>query len=303
MPIPDYQSFMTPLLDLARDQKEHSLKEAYDRLADHFGLTEEDKAELLPSGRQERYRNRIGWARTYLSKAGLLENTRRGHFRITERGLEELQEHPDEISTPYLKKYDEFLSFQTPSKTAPKEPGANDGSALSQTPEEAIEMALGQLNENLASELLSTLHQASPPFFEQLVVDVLVAMGYGGSRKEAAQRTKTSGDGGIDGIIKEDRLGLDTIYVQAKRWENAVGRPEIQKFVGALQGKRAPKGIFITTSSFTKEAEEYASQVQNTVVLVDGVQLAQLMLENGIGTSTIGVYKVQRVDSDYFYED
>ena len=303
MPIPDYQSFMKPLLELAGDREEHSLKEAYTALADRFGLTEDERNQLLPSGRQETYKNRIGWARTYLSKAGLLENTRRGYFRITERGLEELSEHGGEISAGYLKKFEEFVEFQTPNKEGRVEQDSAAHEATSQTPEEAIEQALSELNDQLASEVLAALKQATPSFFERVVVDLLVAMGYGGSRKEAGQVVGKSGDEGIDGIIKEDRLGLDAIYIQAKRWEGVVGRPEIQKFVGALQGQRAQKGIFITTSHFTSEAVDYAAQVQNTVVLMDGAELARLMIEHGIGTSTVGTYAVKRLDSDYFLEE
>lgn len=307
MAIPDYQTFLKPLLELTRDRQEHSLKEAYEHLAAHFGLSEEAKAELLPSGRQERYKNRIGWARTYLTKASLLETTRRGHFRITERGLEELREHGDEISTPYLKKYDEFRAFQTPrsaSSDADDTTAASGSAAGSdETPEEAIEQAMGELNAQLADELLESLQQTSSSYFEHVVVDLLVAMGYGGSRREAGEVVGKSGDEGIDGIIKEDRLGLDAIYIQAKRWQGAVGRTEIQKFVGALQGQRARKGIFMTTSRFSREARDYASQIENTVILLDGGDIADLMIEHGIGTSTVGTYVVKRLDRDYFLEE
>ena len=303
MPIPDYQSFMKPLLELASDREEHSLKEAHSHLADRFDLTTEERNQLLPSGRQETFKNRIGWARTYLSKAGLLENTRRGHFKITDRGLDELQNHADDISTSYLKKFEEFVEFQTPSRETSPQQELSVDTVSDRTPEEAIEQALAELNEQLSSEILDALKQATPSFFERVVVDLLVSMGYGGSRKEAGQVVGRSGDEGIDGIIKEDRLGLDAIYIQAKRWESVVGRPEIQKFVGALQGQRAQKGIFMTTSRFTDEAKGYAAQVQNTVVLIDGAQLASLMIEHGIGTSTVGSYAVKRLDSDYFLEE
>lgn len=303
MPIPDYQSFMKPLLELASDREEHSLKDTYHQLADRFDLTAEERNQLLPSGRQETYKNRVGWARTYLSKAGLLENTRRGHFRITDRGLEELKNHGDEISAGYLKKYEEFVEFQTPNREPSTHPELSAGAVTSRTPEEAIEQALTELNDQLSEEILVALKQATSSFFERVVIDLLVTMGYGGSRKEAGQVVGKSGDEGIDGIIKEDRLGLDAIYVQAKKWEGVVGRPEIQKFVGALQGQRAQKGIFITTSRFTPEAEQYAGQVQNTVILVDGTQLARLMIEHGIGTSKVGSYQVKRLDSDYFLEE
>jgi restriction system protein len=295
---------MVPLLELAKDKKEHAIKDTYKELADRLGLSDEDRSELLPSGRQETYKNRVGWARTYLSKAGLLENTKRGYFRITERGIDELEHHSNEISTTYLRKYDEFVEFQTTSRETEKPPNGKTGKKeISETPEEAIENALSELNDQLASELLSSLHAVTPSFFERIVVQLLVAMGYGGSIKEAGTVVGKSGDGGIDGIIKEDRLGLDAMYVQAKRWDSVVGRPEIQKFVGALQGQRAQKGIFITTSDYTREAVDYAGQVQNKVVLINGRQLAQLMIEHGIGTTTIGAYAVKRLDSDYFAEE
>ena len=304
MPVPDYQSFMVPLLELAEDKEEHTIKDAYRELSDTLGLSDQDRSELLPSGRQETYKNRIGWARTYLSKAGLLENTKRGCFRITDRGIDELEHHSDKISTAYLRKYDEFVEFQTVSHETEKLPDLKTSEKEgSETPEEAIENALAELNDQLASELLTSLHGVSPSYFERIVVQLLVAMGYGGSIKEAGTVIGKSGDAGIDGIIKEDRLGLDAIYIQAKRWDSSVGRPEIQKFVGALQGRRAQKGIFITTSDYTREAVDYAGQVQNKVVLINGRHLAQLMIEHGIGTTTIGTYDVKRLDSDYFAEE
>jgi restriction system protein len=305
MAIPDYQSFMKPLLEFASDRCEHSTQEAYDELAKTVGLSDEEKEQLLPSGRQQTYKNRIGWARTYLTKAGLLSNTRRGHFEITDRGMDELRDHGDEISAGYLKKYEEFVEFQTPNSGAEdddsvKVPAAE---AAAQTPEETIDRAVAELDAQLSDEILDALRQSSPSFFERVVVDLLVSMGYGGSRKEAAQVVGQAGDEGIDGIIKEDRLGLDAIYIQAKRWEAAVGRPEIQKFVGALQGKRAQKGIFITTSRFSSDAREYALQVQNTVILINGAELARLMIEHNVGTSTVGTYFIKRLDSDYFLEE
>lgn len=304
MTIPEYQAFMSPLLRLASDNQEHSIQDTYRQLADQFQLSEDERKALLPSGRQETYKNRIGWARTYLAKAGLLENTRRSYYRITARGIEELENHADEISTSYLKKYEEFVDFQTPSKHNSTS-DANDTSSTTpaETPEEMFERALSELSDQLASEVLDALHAVTPSHFERIVVDLLVAMGYGGSRREAAEVVGKSGDEGIDGIIKEDRLGLDTIYIQAKRWENVVGRPEIQKFVGALQGQRAHKGVFITASRFSEDAESYAKQVQNTVILIDGKRLAKLMIEHEIGTTTIGSYAVKRIDTDFFTEE
>jgi restriction system protein len=306
--IPDYQAFMKPLLEFASDRQEHSIREAYERMAEHFELSDDDRSELLPSGRQATYKNRVGWARTYLAKAGLLENTRRAHFRITDRGLEELQNGGDEISTSYLKKYDEFRDFQRASSRRKNTEGTDaqaesTAARSSATPEEQMDRAYNELTEQLAGEVLTALHQASPSFFEQVVIELLVAMGYGGSRREAARQVGRSGDAGIDGIIKEDRLGLDAIYIQAKRWEGAVGRPEIQKFVGALQGRRAHKGIFITASHFTSDAREYADQVQTTVILLDGADLARLMIEHGVGVTAVGTYTLKRLDSDYFLEE
>lgn len=315
MAIPDYQAFMAPLLEFASDGSEHAIRDAYEAMARHFGLTDDDRRELLPSGRQETYKNRVGWARTYLAKAGLLENTRRGHFRITDRGQVELRDHASELSTAYLKKYDEFVEFQTPSLDTHadstsgqtvtgghSESGEGLAAEGDATPEELVERAISELNAQLAGELLDALGASSPSFFERVVVDLLVAMGYGGSRKEAGEIVGRSGDAGIDGIIKEDRLGLDAIYVQAKRWEGSVGRPEIQKFVGALQGQRAHKGVIITTSHFTPDAWDYADQVQTRVILIDGQELARLMIEFGIGTSVAATYHVSRLDSDFFLE-
>lgn len=291
---------MLPLLKLASDRQTHSLREAYEKIADEFDLSDEDREELLPSGTQQTYKNRIGWARTYLKKAGLLRSPKRGHFEITDRGIDELKTDPSEMSTAYLNKYDEFRDFRTRNSEASNE--TPTVTATSSTPQEAIENSIEELNSQLAQELLDALLGSSPGFFEQVVVELLVNMGYGGSRKEAGQVVGRSGDEGIDGIIKEDRLGLEAIYVQAKRWENPVSRPEIQKFVGALQGQRARKGIFITTSRYTAEARDYVNRIENRVVLIDGEELARLMIEHDVGTTNVNVYRVRRIDSDYFEE-
>jgi restriction system protein len=218
MPIPDYQSFMLPLLKLASDRQIHSLREAYEKLANEFNLAEHERDELLPSGTQQTYKNRIGWARTYLKKAGLLRSPKRGHFEITDRGMDELKSNPTDMNTAYLNKYDEFRDFRTRNDEPSNEPPAV--ATTSSTPLEAIENSIEELNSQLAQELLDALLSSSPGFFEQVVVELLVKMGYGGSRKEAGQVVGRSGDEGIDGIIKEDRLGLEAIYVQAKRWKN-----------------------------------------------------------------------------------
>jgi restriction system protein len=303
MGVPDFQSVMLPLLRLASDEQEHALREAIDALGDEFSLTEADRKELLPSGRQASFNNRVGWARTYLTKAGLIELPRRGHFRITSRGLEALKTKPPKINIAFLEQYPEFVEFRSRDKE-PSTSGADELQTDEQTPEESLETAHQKVRRGLATELLQTIKGCSPEFFERLVVDVLLKMGYGGSRKEAGQAVGRSGDGGIDGIIKEDRLGLDIIYIQAKRWDtnNTVGRPEVQKFAGALQGHRAKKGIFITTSDFSREALDFVSRIDSKIVLIDGQSLAQHMIDHSVGVSTIASYEVKKIDSDYFLE-
>ena len=232
-------------------------------------------------------------------KAGLLRRPRRGHYQITERGKEVLASNPREINVKFLDRFQEFVEFRQ--RPEEQEVGIEAQAVQSgDTPEEALELAYQTLKESLAADIIQVVKQCTPEFFEQLVVDVLVKMGYGGSRREAGQAVGKSGDGGIDGIIKEDRLGLDIIYIQAKRWEGVVGRPEIQKFAGALQGNRARKGIFITTSTFTKDAKEYVSLIETKIVLIDGVRLADLMIEHNVGVATLASYDVKRIDSDYF---
>lgn len=298
--IPDYQTCMLPLLKYAADNKEHKLADAVEDLSDQFGLTAEERRELLPSKTQEVIFNRIGWARTYMKKAGLLEDIRRGVFKITERGQAVLGENLERLSTKYLRKFDEFNEFQ---KKHNEKDSKSENDVISEaTPEEMLEAGYTKLSENLVDDILVNIAKCSPSFFEHLVVDLLVHMGYGGSFSEAAQVVGKSGDEGIDGIIKEDKLGLDTIYIQAKRWKGVVGRPEIQKFAGALLGQKASKGVFIATSSFTKEAEEYAASVDRKVVLIDGQKLASLMIEHNVGISTVRTFEIKRIDSDYFEE-
>lgn len=302
MAIPDYQTCMLPFLRHLADGQEHSLRDAEEALAAHFRLSAAERAELLPSGQQGVFKNRIGWARTYLKKAALLASPKRAVFQITERGLKTLSTEPVKLDVKYLEQFPEFVEFREVSK-----PG-NGGNTLveaapaTNTPEEAIELAHQGLREQLMAELLTRILGCSPTFFEQLVVELLVKMGYGGSRRDAGERIGQSGDGGIDGIIKEDRLGLDTIFIQAKRWQGSVGRPEIQKFVGALQGQRAKKGVFITTSSYTAEAADYATRIDTKVVLIDGQQLAGLMIDFDVGVASAASYVVKRIDSDYFEE-
>lgn len=299
MAIPDFQSIMLPLLSYAGDETEHSLRETIDALADYFGLSEDERNELLPSGRQSTFANRVGWARTYLVKAGLLHSTRRGFYNITDRGIGVLERRPEGINIRFLKQFPEFLEFQSRGKEHAEEVAKIEDDI---TPEEAIEASYVRLRDELASDLLETVLGCSPSFFERLVVDLLVKMGYGGTRKDAGQAIGRSGDGGIDGIIKEDRLGLDFVFIQAKRWEGTVGRPEIQKFAGALQGQRARKGVFITTSSFSAEAREYVSLIDSKIVLIDGETLAQLLIDYDLGVSQLATYSLKQIDSDYFAE-
>lgn len=301
MPIPDFQTIMLPLLQFAGDGQEHSLRQTIEELADQFELTHDERRELLPSGQQAAFDNRVGWARTYLKKAGILESTRRGHYRITERGREVLHQQPDRIDIAFLRQYKEFRDFQKPKEKA--KPKAKIEAADEQTPEEEMEAAYQQIRHGLAAELLQTVKDCSPAFFERLVVDLLVRMGYGGTRKDAGKAIGRSGDEGIDGIIKEDRLGLDIVYVQAKKWEGNISRPEIQKFAGALQGQRARKGIFITTSGFSQAAHDYVSRIDSHIILIDGEALAQLMMDYDIGVTTFASYALKRVDSDYFTEE
>lgn len=299
--IPDFQSAMLPLLKLAGDQQEHSIRESIDSLAEKFKLNGDERNELLPSGIQRIFDNRVGWARTHLKKAMLIEPTRRGHFRITPRGLEVLKKSPARIDIKFLNQFQEFLDFRT-SKKADAKPLTDDDDAEA-SPEEELEKACQDLRDSLAAELLQQLKSNSPRLFEETVVRLLVKMGYGGTLRDAGEAVGRSGDEGIDGIIKEDRLGLDVVYVQAKRWENTVGRPEIQKFAGALQGQRARRGIFITTSDFSREAREYASRIDTRIVLIDGTQLTQLMIDHNVGVTPQVTYEVKRIDSDYFSEE
>lgn len=301
MPIPDYQSIMLPLLEYAGDKKEHTLRQTIEDMAETFALTDDQRRELLPSGRQPVFDNRVGWARTYLKKAGLLKSPERAVFRITERGLEVLKQKPESINVKFLEQFEEFQQFR--SLRHDKDSNENEQKNSNTTPEESLEAAYQSLRQDLASELLQQLKTSPPALFEKTVVALLVNMGYGGSLKDAGKAIGKSGDEGIDGIIKEDRLGLDIIYVQAKRWGNTVGRPEIQKFAGALQGQRARKGVFITTSDFTRDAQEYASRIDTKIVLIDGEQVAQYMIDYDIGVTSMTSYQVKRLDTDYFAED
>jgi restriction system protein len=304
MAIPDYQTIMLPLLNLASDGQEHRFRDAVEQLALHFELTDSERSELLPSETSPVFDNRVGWARTYLKQAGLLQSPKRGVFRITEPGLALVAEKPDRISVDLLDRYAAFQAFRTRRRDRNEvEVEVHEIEAApveDQTPEDTLAAAYQKLRKNLESGLLEQIKAASPTFFERLVIDLLVAMGYGGSRRDAGRAIGRSGDGGIDGIIKEDKLGLDVIYVQAKRWDGVVGRPEIQKFAGALQGQRASKGVFITTSNFTREAQDYVNVISSKIILIDGERLTGLMVDHNVGVSLLGVYELKKIDSDYF---
>jgi len=303
--IPDYQTLMLPLLKFVGDQQEHSIADAIGFLANKFNLTQEELNEWLPSKSQKLFYNRVYWAKAYLKMSGLVENTRRSHFRITQQGLETLKENLESINVKYLRKFPEFISsIEGGKKTDSKEEILNiTNVSLSKTPEELIESGYQNIRESLEQEILSKLKTIHPSFFERIVVQLLVKMGYGGSIQDAGKAIGKAGDEGIDGIIKEDKLGLDVIYIQAKRWEGTVPRPEIQKFVGALAGQRAKKGVFITTSNFSKDAIAYASQMDTKIVLIDGESLAQYMIDYNLGVSVQNTYEIKKIDSDYFEEE
>lgn len=304
MTVPDYQTIMLPLLTSTQDGQEHTLANVLEVLAEHFQLTPEDLEERLPSGQMGRFYNRVGWARTYLAKAGLLAPTRRGAFCITQRGQEVLSAHPPAITGALLAQFAEFAAFRG-AVTAPVPSVSANGVIKTQEldPDEQLDNSHQALRQVLAHELLQRVKTCTPTFFEQLVVDLLVAMGYGGSLKDAGTAVGRSGDGGVDGVIKEDRLGLDTVYLQAKRWEAVVGRPTVQTFAGSLEGFRARKGVLITTSKFSQDAHDYAGKIEKRIVLIDGEQLVQLMIEYGVGVKDVHTYVVKSVDLDYFGEE
>ena len=304
--IPDYQSLMLPLLKLVSDKQEHKYRDLIEKLAIEFQITDEERKELLASGNQAIFDNRVGWAKTYLKKAGLLDSPKRATFVITQIGLDTLKKNPDRVDAKYLRQFPAFLEFQNASRNDNETEEETTVIAVSeQTPEENLDKAYQRIRKSLASELLQNVVDLSPTFFERLVVELLVKMGYGGSIKDAGKAIGKSGDEGIDGTIKEDKLGLDIIYIQAKRWKpgNVVGRPELHKFVGALAGQGAKKGIFITTSNFTKEALDYTPKNETKIVLIDGEQLAQLMIDYNLGCTTQQTYELKKLDSDYFGEE
>lgn len=301
MPIPDFQTLMLPMLEILADGKEYTIKEIIELLSNKFNLTQEERNELLPSGQQYIFDNRVGWTRTHLKKAGLLESPKRAIVHITEKGLDVLKENPKEINIKFLKRFPEYIEFITPHSNGNTD-DEKEETIDSQTPEEKLDKSYQQIRVTLAADILEKIVNLTPSKFEKLVVELLVKMGYGGTIKDAGKAIGKSGDEGIDGIIKEDKLGLDIIYVQAKRWKpgNVIGRPELHKFVGALAGQGAKKGVFITTSNFTKDALEYQPMNEAKIVLIDGEQLAQLMIDNNLGVSLSVTYEIKRLDSDYF---
>jgi restriction system protein len=309
MPIPEFNEIKAPALEYFADGQPHKTSEVFKTLGKCFRLTEQDLAEVLPSGTQLRWHNRAGWALYDLYRAGLLDRIKKGVYVISELGKQVAAEKPEKIDRDYLMRFPQFAQFiekstksgSVSSRSSDQTLNA-DHSLTATTPEEQLATLASAMNRTLAADLLDQVKEMDPFRFERLVLDLLLAMGYGGSREEAAVAGKGVNDGGIDGLINEDRLGLDRIYVQAKRWQNNVGRPEIQNFVGALAGQHAHKGIFITTSEFSKSAVEYAKNLPQRVILIDGQRLAELMIEHNIGVSLAYSYEIKRIDSDYFEE-
>ena len=302
MSIPDYQTLMLPLLKHTSDGQEQSIRSIVEALAADFNLTDSERRELLPGGSQFIFDNRVGWARTYLKKAGLLVAPKRGFVQISERGRSVLSKHPKRIDNKVLRQFPEFLEFQSAKSVDAKQ--ELDAAPEQLDPQESIEVGYQHIRKQLSTELLERVKACSPDFFERLVVELLLKMGYGGTRRDAGQAIGKSGDGGVDGVIKEDKLGLDVVYIQAKRWDSSqVGSKEIQAFVGALHGRKARKGVFITTAGFSKPARDYVRDIQDKVILIDGHQLADLMIDHGVGVSTVTLYEVKKIDSDYFVEE
>jgi restriction system protein len=302
--VPDFQTLMRPLLALTEDGAQHQIADLREAVADEFDLSTEERAERIPNGRVTTLQNRIGWAATYLYRCGLLERPKRAHYRITKRGRQVLSDNPSRVDLNVLGQFEEFQEFRQRSRPVPSKGKAAGKIAAgdSETPEEQMEEAYGELRAALADDLLDRVREQSWQFFEDLVLDVLRAMGYGGPRG-ATERLGQSGDQGVDGVIREDALGLDLIYVQAKKWTNNVQRPDIQRFYGALHGQRATKGVFITTSDFSPQAREYAESVTPRVILVNGRELADLMIDHGVGVAVQHAYEGKRLDLDYFVDD
>jgi restriction system protein len=307
MAIPDYQTIMLPFLKITEDGKEHSKREALDKLAVDFNLSESELRELLPSGKQELFDNRIGWARTYLKKAGLIDSPSRGYFRITERGLDLLKQNPAKIDGKILRQYPEYREFVNYNNSRVSSEISEDKSAKEgeeATPQEQLYDAYQTINDELARDILQQIKTVSPKSFEHIVVDLLVKMGYGGSDKDAARAIGRTGDEGVDGVINQDTLGIDRIYIQAKRWnETPVNHSEIRNFIGALDFQHADRGIFITTSTFTKDIIEKVTRSSKRIILIDGNELARLMITHKVGVSVVDSFELKKIDMDYFIEE
>jgi restriction system protein len=303
MPIPDFQSLMLPILEYYGDKLEHGSQNVLSDLKIKLKLTDDEINELLPSGKQYRFNNRVGWATIYLMKSGLLNRPSRGKYIITSRGLEVLKEKPEKINMKYLEKFKEYVDFKDFKSDKSEDKSSPSEYDKISTPQESLETSYQELRRQLSHDLLERVKQSSPSFFEILVVDLLLKLGYGGSRIDAGQAIGRTGDDGIDGVINEDKLGLDVVYIQAKKWQNPIGRPDIQAFVGSLEGKKSRKGVFITTSKFTVDAEDYVKRIEKKIVLIDGERLTQLMIDNGVGVAEESRYVVNRLDEDYFIEE
>ncbi len=304
MAIPDYQFLMLPLLEIAA-KGEASVPMAEAEIAERLGLSDEEREQKLPSGKQRVLHNRTHWAKFYLTKAGLLESPKRGRFVITTAGQRVLANPPAKLDTNYLLTIPAFRDFNYSGKDAGPVAPTTEVEPPAATPEEIIEAAYNAVHTALRTDLLERILQNSPGFFEQVIVELLVAMGYGGSRRDASEQLGKSGDGGVDGVVNEDVLGLDRVYVQAKRYgpNNPVGRPEVQSFTGSLVGLGASKGVFVTTSTFSSLAIEFAAQIPQRVILIDGRRLTELMIEHGVGVRSNRVLEFKRLDEDFFSED
>jgi restriction system protein len=308
MAIPDYQTLMLPVLQSAA-AGELSVRDAIERLARQFKLTDEERAELLPSGKQPIFTNRVQWAKTYLAKAGLLQATKRGHFTITERGRVVLEQNPPRIDNSFLDQFEEFRQFRNAARLPPD---SGDGkqhtpppTLEAATPEERVESASKEIEEDLRAELLDRVLKMSPAFFEKVVVDLLLAMGYGGAGADSGRRMGRTGDGGVDGVINEDALGLDIVYIQAKRYApgNVVGVDKVREFSGAMDERSAMKGVFATTSHFAPAARTFAERVPKRLILVDGNELSRLLVRYGVGVRAVRTVELKKIDLDYFEEE
>lgn len=304
MAIPTYEDLMLPLLKLLSDGQERHIREIIGLLADKSNLSQEERERLLPSRSDTVIANRVGWARTHLTKTGLLEKqATRGFYKITSRGLDVASQNPPRVDNNFLRRFPEFVEWFDVKREKKIDVQTKTKTEVEKTPDELLDSSYQTIRNNIAAEIIAKIKSCSPNFFEFLVVDLLVKMGYGGTLQDAGKAVGKSGDGGIDGIIKEDRLGLDVIYLQAKRWEGNVSRPEIQKFAGALLGNQARKGVFITTSDFTKEARDYVKTISSNIILINGEELAELMIDYNVGVSVATTYEIKKIDSDYFSEE